>query len=305
MEKNEVYLQHVIKVHEYLFNFFARTDKDTFDAIKRYMISEQRAAMDARNPKYLNVTPEQLVNEVYGQCSLRPEEDNLDEVLMNWVAKIYVLLQFQTEYSSMEIVNRVRPEWLYSNYSFLHEASDANSVEKIIETFWTDDKLKSGNIIGFHSEQKQYGFLSNWYLSGFSVGDTYFTSVEQWIMYNKAILFNNDEIADRILQEIKPEVIKKLGRKVTGFIEADWIAKRYEILLHGLRAKFSQSNELKKMLLATDDCILVEFSKIDRIYGVGIWDKSPNRFNQTYWRGQNLLGKALMQVRAEMQATVV
>ena len=97
MEKNEVYLQHVIKVHEYLFNFFARTDKDTFDAIKRYMISEQRAAMDARNPKYLNVTPEQLVNEVYGQCSLRPEEDNLDEVLMNWIAIILFYMKQQMQ----------------------------------------------------------------------------------------------------------------------------------------------------------------------------------------------------------------
>ena len=124
-------------------------------------------------------------------------------------------------------------------------------------------------------------------------------------MYSRAILFNDEVIASKIMCEIKPGKIKSLGREVTMFGESIWAAKRYEILLQGLRAKFSQSKELRDWLLATDDCILAEFSKTDRIYGIGIGDEDQNRFSQDHWQGQNLLGTALMQVRAEMRAVVV
>lgn len=302
---DEIYLPHMLKMHEYLFRLFARSDADTFDVVRLYMISEQRAAMDVGHPKYINMTPKQLINRLHENFILNPKKDNRDEFIMNWMARIYVLLQFQTEKSSVEIVNRVSPEWLYDHYSPLHEASDVNGVRKILEIFWYNDELQNNDVIGFHSERKPYGFLSNWYLSKFSIGGKYFTSVEQWIMYSKAILFNDEVIASKIMCEIKPDKIKSLGREVTMFGESIWAAKRYEILLQGLRAKFSQSKELRDCLLATDDCILAEFSKTDRIYGIGIGDEDPNRFSQDHWQGQNLLGTALMQVRAEMRAVVV
>ena len=190
---DEIYLPHMLKMHEYLFRLFARSDADTFDVVRLYMISEQRAAMDVGHPKYINMTP---------------KKDNRDEFIMNWMARIYVLLQFQTEKSSVEIVNRVSPEWLYDHYSPLHEASDVNGVRKILEIFWCNDELQNNDVIGFHSERKPYGFLSNWYLSKFSIGGKYFTSVEQWIMYSKAILFNDEVIASKIMCEIKPDKIK-------------------------------------------------------------------------------------------------
>lgn len=242
---DEVYLKHMLKMHESLFRSFVRASVNTFDAVKMYMISEQRAAMDVGHPKYINMTPKQLTNRMYEDCALKQSSDDCDEFIMNWIARIYVLIQFSTEKSSVEIVNRISPEWLYKHYSPLHETSDTNGVRKILEIFWRDDGLRKDDIIGFHSEQKQHGFLSNWYLSKFSVGGKYFTSIEQWIMYSKAVLFKDKSVASRIMQEIKPDVIKELGREVLMFSESIWQAKRYEILLQGLRAKFSQSRELK------------------------------------------------------------
>ena len=294
---DKVYLDHMLKEHEYLFRLFSRKDINTFDAIRLYMISEQRALMDIGNSKAINMTPKQLINRMFEQCSLHSENDDCDEFILNWMARIYVLLQFQTSKSSTEIVNRVSPEWLYNNYSPLHETSDTNGVSKVLNKFWNDTSAESSSIVGFHSEGKKNGFLSNWYLSKFSVGDKYFTSVEQWLMYNKASVFGDTIVADSIMQEICPNVIKELGRKVKNFEESKWARARYDILVRGLEAKFSQSKELKKLLLATNDCILVEFSKTDRIYGVGIGDEDPNRFNTSIWNGMNLLGNALMQIR--------
>lgn len=165
------------------------------------------------------------------------------------------------------------------------------------------DSNTDGNILGFHRENDENGFLSNWYLSRFedSKDGKRFTSVEQWLMYKKAITFNDTEIADHIMHEIRPDVIKKLGRQVRGYNESQWASIRFNVLLDGLRLKFSQSEELKRKLLYTGDKHLVEFAANDLVYGVGVSDGDPGRFNTSNWRGQNLLGLALMQVRDELK----
>ena len=116
-------------------------------------------------------------------------------------------------------------------------------------------------------------------------------------MYSKAMLFKDEVIASKIMCEIRPDIIKRLGRKVSGYTDSKWAAERYEILVKGLSAKFSQSDELKELLLGTGDYTLAEFAKRDRIYGIGMDDSDYYRFDPTKWYGQNLLGKALMQVR--------
>lgn len=120
-------------------------------------------------------------------------------------------------------------------------------------------------------------------------------------MYKKAIMFDDHEIADHIMHEIRPDVIKKLGRQVRGYKESFWAPLRLSILLEGLRLKFTQSEELKQKLLDTGDKYLVEFAANDLIYGAGVSDSDPGRFNTSNWRGQNLLGLALMQVRDELK----
>ncbi|MNI91462.1 hypothetical protein D3C73_1491250 [compost metagenome] len=54
---------------------------------------------------------------------------------------------------------------------------------------------------------------------------------------------------------------------------------------------------MARRLLATGDRILVEASPSDKIWGIGLAPDDPNAQIPARWLGQNLLGKALMEVR--------
>lgn len=121
-------------------------------------------------------------------------------------------------------------------------------------------------------------------------------------MYHKAILFSDQEIADKIALEPKPSKQKALGRKVKGFDHGKWNAKREEIVEDGNWWKFTQPKEgdMRELLLKTGDRLLVEASPYDRIWGVG-YSAANAEANREDW-GENLLGKALMRVRDRLHA---
>lgn len=157
------------------------------------------------------------------------------------------------------------------------------------------------NIICFHNPDENHGYLSNWYLSEFKINDMSFSSVEQYMMYKKAILFHDIEIAEKILETHDVALIKELGRRVRGFNESYWNGVRQIIVFEGLYAKFSQNEMLKEKLKSTGDSILAECAVKDRIWGIGLSMKDPNRFEMDRWSGQNLLGYSLMMVRERLQ----
>jgi ribA/ribD-fused uncharacterized protein len=80
------------------------------------------------------------------------------------------------------------------------------------------------------------------------------------------------------------------------------VADKLKIVEDGNYYKFTVSEdavELRAWLLATGERELVEASPRDRIWGVGF--KAENAgVNRRRW-GQNLLGKALMGVRARLR----
>jgi len=125
------------------------------------------------------------------------------------------------------------------------------------------------------------------------------------MMYQKALLFSDPEIGSQILATSSPKVVKALGRKVRDFEEAVWLANRERIVRQGNVCKFTLAvreedvADLKAKLLATGDKELVEASPLDRIWGVGFGPRNAEA-NRAKW-GLNLLGKALMEVRAELR----
>ena len=115
--------------------------------------------------------------------------------------------------------------------------------------------------------EKKYGFLSQWYIAPFNAptsavnsSSICFQSAEQYMMYQKAILFSDYKIAQQILEAAKPSVQKSLGRKVQGFDKALWEAKKSSIVEEGNWHKFSAegNSDLKKQLLDTGERELVE-----------------------------------------------
>ena len=156
-------------------------------------------------------------------------------------------------------------------------------------------------IICFHNPDEENGYLSNWFISYFIVDDMKFSSVEQYMMYQKAICFCDTDIAEKIMQTDDVASIKLFGRSVSNYDDSVWSKVREKVVFDGLMAKFSQNIDLKKQLLDTNDSILAECAVKDLIWSIGISMKDPNRFDITKWRGKNLLGYTLMQVREKLR----
>ena len=157
------------------------------------------------------------------------------------------------------------------------------------------------NIVCFHNPDEDNGYLSNWYPSSFTVDGVAFSSMEQFMMYRKAICFGDEAVAAQILSTSDVAKIKSLGRQVSNYDESMWNGIRQIVVYEGLLAKFSQNEELKAKLKATGNAVLAECAVKDRIWGIGLSMKDPDRLNKAKWNGQNLLGYALMMVRERLQ----
>ena len=155
-------------------------------------------------------------------------------------------------------------------------------------------------VICFHNPDEMNGYLSNWYLSDFEIDGIKYTSMEQYMMYKKAILFNDDEIAQQILATSNVGKIKALGRSVKNYDDIIWNGLRQIIVYKGLLEKFRQNDDLRKKLLDTKQNILAECAVQDKVWGIGLSMKDDNRFDLNEWQGQNLLGFSLMSVRTEL-----
>jgi ribA/ribD-fused uncharacterized protein len=139
--------------------------------------------------------------------------------------------------------------------------------------------------------------LSQWWPAEFEVDGQRFASAEHWMMWRKALLFDDDDAARRVLQADTPAEAKKLGAQVRGFEPSAWEAERFAVVVAGNRAKFGQHPELAGFLSSTAPRILVEASPVDRIWGIGLAADDARAADPACWRGLNLLGFALMQVR--------
>jgi len=142
--------------------------------------------------------------------------------------------------------------------------------------------------------------LSQWYSAKFVVDGLQFPTAEHYMMFRKATLFCDDAAARDILRAPNPGAAKALGRSVRGFQEATWQENRLSIAVDGNYAKFSQSAPLRQFLLNTKERVLVEASPVDRIWGIGLAVDDPHVENPLEWRGLNLLGFALMDVRERL-----
>ena len=158
--------------------------------------------------------------------------------------------------------------------------------------FWGHTPAKNGEITK--------SCLSQWWASEFEIDGINYRSAEQFMMAEKARIFNDNKTRDLILSSTHPKQAKDLGRKVMGFDEEIWRNERYNIVKRGNFAKFSQDERLKEFLLQTGNRVLVEASPVDKIWGIGMAVDDKNVENPHMWRGLNLLGFALMDVRDEL-----
>ena len=158
------------------------------------------------------------------------------------------------------------------------------------------------NIIIFFGANNPNGYLSYWFPSPLQLifqGKLYhFQNAEQAMMAGKAMLMGDIEAFNKISQQPDPKKVKALGRKVKNFDPVLWDKYKYQIVKTAVQAKFMQNPDLLTQLLSTGDAYLAETSPYDKVWGTGSKSTNPK-----YWKGQNLLGLILMEVRKNLTST--
>lgn len=121
------------------------------------------------------------------------------------------------------------------------------------------------------------------------------------MMSEKAKLFNDTIIFEQIMAADNPKEVKELGREIANFDSEIWKQNKFNIVVNGNYAKFSQNQELADFLLKTDDSVIVEASPYDKIWGIGLAENDKDIKNPLLWKGLSLLGYALMIVREKLK----
>lgn len=138
---------------------------------------------------------------------------------------------------------------------------------------------------------------SNWEHSPFELDEIRYNCVEQYMMAEKARLFGDNTILGQILSSSDPATQKRLGRSVAGFKNSLWDEIKYSVVFRGNLEKYRQNSKLQKLLLGTGDDVFVEASPTDKVWGIGMRQTDPGIEDPENWKGQNLLGKVITQVR--------
>jgi hypothetical protein len=149
--------------------------------------------------------------------------------------------------------------------------------------------------------------FSNWYPAKFEMHGITFRNSEAAFMYLKAELFNDTEAMGKLAlaKNQNPAIAKRIGREIKGFNEEVWKQARENAMFIACSNKFHQNTDLLKVLLNTDKRMIVEASPVDSIWGIGLAPDNADALDETKWKGLNLLGKVLMQVRDLLKAPVI
>jgi len=176
-------------------------------------------------------------------------------------------------------------QWLSQKYP------DAGMIPFLF--FWGHQPAKDGGV--------SKSCFSQWWVAPFEVDGLVYPTAEHWMMVGKARLFGDEAALKVIIGANTPAAAKKEGRLVKNFVSDVWDRHKFDIVVAGNYHKFSQHGKMKEFLLATEDRVLVEASPRDRVWGIGMGGDNPAASNPAKWKGENLLGFALMEVREKLR----
>ena len=172
---------------------------------------------------------------------------------------------------------------------------------------WTQRGKKAKYLFFWGHQKPKFGVnqscFSQWFVAPFEIDGHRYPCAEHYMMAQKAKLFGDTEIYNKILSAQSPNKAKALGRQVQKFDQAVWEKYRFDIVVDANMAKFEQHESLKQFLLETGDRILVEASPVDKIWGIGLAADDDKAAKPQCWPGDNLLGFALMVVREKLSST--
>ena len=141
--------------------------------------------------------------------------------------------------------------------------------------------------IYFYSSTDDYACFSNFSPHGFTLDDRYWPTVEHYFQAQK---FPGTDYEEQIRQAKSPKHAKTLGRRRDWPLRPDWEDVKVDLMRRAVRAKFQTHDDIRATLISTGDEELVENAPNDTFWGAG-----------RHGTGKNMLGKILMEVRAQLK----
>ena len=145
------------------------------------------------------------------------------------------------------------------------------------------------------------GVFSNWAPSKFIIDGVTFSCGEQYMMYKKALMFGDYDMAKAIMGTKNPKEQKQFGRQVKGFKDDVWTKYCRDIVYDGNVAKFTQNPDMLDELKSTGNKEFCEASPYDNIWGCGLAEDNPFINDKSNWPGLNWLGEILTKVREDIR----
>ena len=156
---------------------------------------------------------------------------------------------------------------------------------------------RSGNgVLAFFGELNP---LSNFHSCVFEHSGEMFHSSEQLIQYMKAIFFDDNGTADRILRSSTALECKSLSKNIPNYDRDRWMGSAKTLCESGIYQKFKQNPAMAAALLDTGNQKLVEAS-YDKDWGTGIPLSDRNCIHEDHWNSRGLLGIILEEVRNKL-----
>jgi len=141
--------------------------------------------------------------------------------------------------------------------------------------------------------------FSQHHMCNFYIEEKLYNCSEQWMMEQKALLFDDKETAAKIMQLEYPAAMKRLGRRIQNFDQVVWDEHSYNIVHQGNTHKFLQNITFLNALKNTKGTTLVAGSPHDNIWGIACYATEPAAQRRETWRGSNLLEEILTEIREE------
>jgi len=152
----------------------------------------------------------------------------------------------------------------------------------------------------------EHDFLSSFYVHPFDYKGHTYTTAYQAIMATIASKFGDDEKAKEIRAIEDAADIELTWDKLTGVTHTAWNLQLESLIIKVNRVKFANGSDLAAKLLKTGDAQIAAIppdNEMDRFQGIGLTQENPNSANPSKWKGKNVVGLALEQIREEL-ATV-
>ena len=160
-------------------------------------------------------------------------------------------------------------------------------------------------ILFFFSKEPENKEFSNFYETTFTLDGVDYKSAEHAFQAVKAKTFGDEVHFSKILKAKSAQSAKSFGKKVVGFKDDVWTPeKKEDIMKQVVRAKFTQNLDLRKKLVDSGDKILANADSRDKFWGVGTSANTAIAKDPAKWKGENKLGKMLMELRTELRAEV-